>query len=615
MKNSQKGRAKGVQRNRYTFLLFPEFVQQFHSNTTTETMIESVHTESLVSKYLPIIGWLKSYNLKDFYDDLFAGVITAILLVPQGIAYAILAGLPPELGLYASILPPILYVLLGTSRTLSVGPVSIAAIMIASALSAPEVQALGNSVQCALILSAESGLIMLFMALLRMGGLVNFISHPVLTGFTSGASLLIIASQLPQLAGLKSPECGLNLDCYSQYAQAYNSVTLSVALSAIGLLFLFGKPLPSLLKKMGLPHSIVTAISKCGPLLAVLFGTAAVSYFDLVITHNVAVVGQVPSGFPALSLDFIHSESWKLLLPSAAFIALIAYVESVAIAKVTANLRGEKIMPNQELIALGAANLATAFSGGMPVAGGFSRTMVNVAAGAKTQMAMLVAACILAVAALFFTPWFEHIPKAVLAAVILVAIIPLLRLKSIIHTWRYDRGDGIAEVFTLLGVVVLGIEEGISLGILLTIASHLRKSSQPHIAVVGRIPNTEHFRNIKRHQVETWRHLLMIRIDESITFTNINYIEEFLNAELRQRLDIKHVVLIFTSVSDIDTTALEALENINKALQVQGKTLNIAEAKGPVMDKLDKTDFIEQLKPGKVFFRNMDAVKELAGSM
>ena len=576
-------------------------------------MTESTTTELRMTKYLPIIGWLKSYRFKDFNDDVFAGVITAILLVPQGIAYAILAGLPPELGLYASILPPILYAVFGTSRTLSVGPVSIAAIMIASALSAPEVRALGNPVQSTLILSAESGLIMLLMALLRMGGLVNFISHPVLTGFTSGASLLIIASQLPHLAGLKSPECGLDVGCYGSYMQGFNSVTLWIALGTLSLLVLFSKPLPSLLKKMGLSLSVVTAISKCGPLLAVLLGTVAVTYFKLQPDHNVAVVGQVPSGFPALSLAFIQSEQWRLLLPSAAFIALIAYVESVAIAKVTANLRGEKIVPNQELIALGAANLATALSGGMPVAGGFSRTMVNYAAGARTQMAMLIAAGLLAVAVVLFTPWFENIPKAVLAAIILVAIIPLVRLKSIIQTWRYDRGDGIAEVVTLLGVIILGIEEGISLGILLTIASHLRKSSQPHIAVVGRIPDTEHFRNIKRHQVETWKHLLLIRIDESITFTNIVYIEEFLAAELRRQPDAQHVVLIFTSVSDIDTTALETLENLNQSLQASGKTLNISEAKGPVMDKLEKTDFIKHLKPGKVFFRNVDAVKELAG--
>ena len=565
-----------------------------------------------LTDFFPIAGWLKTYTRQDFNSDLFAGIITAILLVPQGIAYAILAGLPPQLGLYASILPPVLYALFGTSRTLSVGPVSIAAIMIASALTTPEISALGNPVQSALILSAESGLIMLLMALLRMGGLVNFISHPVLTGFTSGASLLIIGSQLPQLVGLKSPACGFDGTCYRDYLSGYNSATAFIGVAALGMLIVFGKPLTSLLKKAGLKLALVTAISKCGPLLTVLLATLAVGYFGLTLHNKVAVVGVVPAGFPALSLDFIDVQKWRLLLPGAAFIALIAYVESVAIAKVTANLRGEKIVPNQELIALGVANLATAISGGMPVAGGFSRTMVNFSAGARTQMAMLIAAGILALAVIFFSPWFENIPKAALAAIILVAIIPLVRLGSIVHTWRYDRGDGIAEIVTLLGVLVLGIEEGISLGIILTLISYLRKTSQPHIAVVGRIPETGHYRNIKRHNVETWEHLLLLRIDESITFANVNFIENFITAELKHQANIKHIILIFTSVSDVDATALEALENLNHALQASGLTLHLSDAKGPVLDKLKKTNFIKQLAPGKVFFHTEDAIKELA---
>ncbi len=575
-------------------------------------MADSQRNMSRLTAFFPIAGWLKTYTRQDFNSDLFAGIITAILLVPQGIAYAILAGLPPQLGLYASILPPMLYALLGTSRTLSVGPVSIAAIMIASTLNAPEISALGNCGQSALILSAESGLIMLLMAFLRMGGLVNFISHPVLTGFTSGASILIIGCQLPQLLGLKSPSCGLDGACYRDYLLGYNSATLLLGMSAVMMLTAFGKPLTSLLKKAGFRLSLVTAISKCGPLLTVIFATVAVSYFGLTTQNKVAVVGLLPSGFPALSLDFMNIQKWRLLLPGAAFIALIAYVESVAIAKVTANFRGEKIVPNQELIALGVANLATAISGGMPVAGGFSRTMVNFSAGARTQMAMLIAAGILALAVIFFSPWFENIPKAALAAIILVAIIPLVRLGSIVHTWRYDRGDGLAEIVTLLGVLVLGIEEGISLGIILTIVSYLRKTSQPHIAVVGRIPETEHFRNIKRHSVETWQHLLLLRIDENITFANVNFIEDFITAELRHQGNVKHIILIFTSVSDIDTTALEALENLNHTLQASGMTLHLSEAKGPVLDKLKKTDFLSQLKPGKVFFHTEDAVKELA---
>jgi SulP family sulfate permease len=569
------------------------------------------HMSRLI-RFFPITEWLKTYTRNDFNSDLFAGIITAILLVPQGIAYAILAGLPPQLGLYASILPPLFYAFLGTSRTLSVGPVSIAAIMIASILNSPEISSLGNPAQSALMLSAESGLIMLLMAILRMGGLVNFISHPVLTGFTSGASLLIIGSQLPQLLGLKSPSCGFDSSCYRDYIQGYNLATLLLGVAALTLLIAFGKPLIAVLKKAGCKLSLVTAISKCGPLLTVLLATLVVSYFGLTTQNNVAVVGKVPTGFPALSLDFISLEKWRLLLPGAAFIALIAYVESVAIAKVTANLRGEKIVPNQELIALGVANLATAISGGMPVAGGFSRTMVNFSAGARTQMAMLIAAGILTLAVIFFSPWFENIPKTALAAIILVAIIPLVRLGNIIHTWKYDVGDGIAETVTLLGVLILGIEEGISLGIILTIFCYLRKASHPHIAVVGRIPNTAHYRNIKRHEVETWPHLLLLRIDENITFANVNFIEEFMSKELQSQSTIKQVILIFTSVSNIDMTALEALEHLNRALQEAHITLYLTEVKGPVLDKLNRTNFVDQLKPGKVFFCTEDAIAELA---
>lgn len=564
-----------------------------------------------ITKIFPITGWLKTYTRQDFNGDLLAGVITAILLVPQGIAYSILAGLPPQLGLYASILPPIFYALFGTSKTLSVGPVSIAAIMIASALNAPEIAAFRNLEESALILSVESGLILLAMAFLRMGSLVNFISHPVLTGFTSGASILIIVSQFPHLFGLKTPTCGFDIHCYLDYFRGFNSAAFFISVIAFIVLLFFAKPFPSFLAMIGFRPSFITAISKCGPLLTVILTTIAVSRFQLT-GQIVAVVGSVPSGFPDLRMDFLVVEKWRKLMPFAAFIALIAYVESVAIAKVTANLRGEKIIPNNELIALGVANIASGISGGMTVAGGFSRTMVNFYAGARTQLAMLIAAAILGLAVTFFSPWFENIPKAALAAIILVAIVPLVHLKNIWATWRYDKGDGIAELVTLLGVLILGIEEGITLGILLTIVSYLRKTSHPHIAVVGRIRGTEHYRNIKRYNVETWKHILLLRVDESISFANINFIEEFIETQLKLHSETKHLVLIFTSVSDIDTTALEALEKFNANIQKTNITLHLAETKGPVLDKLKKTDFLKQLAPGKVFFRTQDAVNELS---
>ncbi len=567
---------------------------------------------SRLYQFFPIVNWLRTYSREDFNGDLFAGIITAILLVPQGIAYAMLAGLPPQLGLYASILPPAVYALLGTSRTLSVGPVSIAAIMIASALNSPEISSLGNPVESAVILAAEGGLIMLLMAVFSMGGLVNFISHPVLTGFTSGASILIIFSQIPQIFGLNKPLCGLDLNCYADYLSSYHQVTLAIGLSSLLILVLFGKPLIMILKKLALRSSLITGISKTGPLLTVVIATLLVFNLDLAASHGIKIVGTIPAGLPGLSVDFLVIEKWRLLLPYAAFVALIAYVESVAIAKTTANLRNQRISPNQELVALGTANIAAAITGGMSVAGGFSRTMVNFTAGARTQMAMLIAVMVLSLAVIFFTAWFEHIPKAALAAIILIAIIPLVRLRNIIHTWHYDRGDGLAELVTFIGVLGMGIEEGLALGIVLTIVSYLRKTSKPHIAVVGRIANTEHYRNINRHDVETWKNLLLLRVDENITFANASYIEDFVQQELAKKHGIEHIVLIFTSVSYIDTTAFEALESLNCTLQAKKLVLHLAEVKGPVMDKLAQTDFLEELSPGQVFFRIDDAVKNLS---
>ncbi len=535
-------------------------------------------------RLLPIFSWLKTYSRLDFQDDLFAGTLTAIILVPQGIAYAILAGLPAQMGLYASILPAIVYACLGTSRTLSVGPVAIAAIMVANVLILPEVRQLG---------------------------LVNFISHPVLDGFTSGAAILIIVSQIPPLAGLGQLPCGMDATCFESYLSGYKPVTLGLGVAALLILIFFNKPLNALLKQARLPLPLVTAFGKFGPLFVVIGATWLAASNHLQENYGLAVVGAIPTGLPLFKTDFFDFERWRILLPDAAFIGLIAYVESVAIAKVTANLRGEKIYPQQELIALGVANLATAFTGGMPVAGGFSRTMVHFSAGARTQMAMIIAAVLLSLAVVFCTVWFSQIPKTVLAAIIIIAVHRLVRFRHIVHTWNYDRGDGIAEIVTLLGVLILGIEQGIALGIMLTIGSQLRKASHPHIAVVGRVPKTEHYRNVNRHSVETWHHLLLVRIDENLTFANINFVEDYLIDELIRRPDIRHVVLIFTSVSDIDATALEALEGINARIKIAGRTLNIAEAKGPVMDKLHKTNFLQLLSPGRVFFRTEDAVKTL----
>ncbi len=563
------------------------------------------------AQLIPAIKWLRSYSRADLGSDLFAGVITAILLVPQGIAYALLAGLPPEVGLYASMLPPAVYALFGTSRTLSVGPVSVAAIMVAGALSIPEIKALGDPVGSAMVLALECGSVLLLMASLRMGSLVNFISHPVLAGFTSGAAILIIASQLPHLLGLPSWDCALrDIDCHWHYLRQWQPETAAIGVGSMLALGAFGTPLVRLLRRRGLPTPAVTGISKSGPLVVVLLSSVLVVHLG-VNNAPVATVGAVPAGLPALKFAVLDAQAWGLLLPSALFIALIAYVESVAIAKVTANLRRQRIDPNQELIALGAASLAAGCSGSMPVAGGFSRTMVNYAAGARSQMATLIAAMLLAVSVIFFTPLFTNIPKAALAAIILVAIVSLVRIKSMIHTWRYDRAEGLSELATLLGVLSLGIEAGLALGIGLTLLGYLWRTSRPHIAVVGRLPGTEHFRNIRRHQVETWPGLLLMRVDENLSFANAGFVEDFLAAELASRPQVRHLVLICTAISHIDTTALESLEQTIASLREAGVTLHLAEVKGPVMDRLQATALMQVLPPGKIYFRTSEAVEEL----
>ena len=566
-----------------------------------------------ISTFVPSINWANNYSEEDLGSDIFSGIITALLFIPQAMAYAMLAGLPVQIGLYASLLPPAIYALFGTSKVLSVGPVSIAAIMVASAISAPHIQSLGSPIESAIILAFEGGLVLLIMAIFRMGGLVNFISHPVLSGFTSAAAVLIILSQLPNLLGISSPlDCSLNMNCYIDYASGINQSTLTIGLFSLAFILFMGAPLVTLLKKISVNESIISAISKAAPLLAIIITTIIVSTLNLASQSNVSIVGEIPSGLPDLNLSFLTSSTdlWRELLPSAIFISLIAYIESVAIAKVVANLTRHKINPNQELSALGFANFGSALSGGMPVAGGFSRTMVNYSAGAKTQLATLFTVVVLCISILFFSTWFSEIPKAALASIILVAIFPLIKLKELITIWRIDISDGISLLLTFIGVLILGIEQGIALGVIVTIINYLRRASRPHIAIVGRIKNTEQYRNIARHKVETWDDLIIIRIDENITFSNNAYISDFIEQQVILNTP-KHLVLLFSSVSHLDISAIHLLENLIPNLKDKGVVLSLAEVKGPVMDILNKTELVKQLSPGKIYFNISDAIADL----
>lgn len=565
------------------------------------------------NRLFPLLAHLREPDRGAFGDDLLAGVITAILLIPQGMAYALLAGLPPEMGLYASIVPPFVYAFFGTSRALAVGPVAVAALMVASALSGYADGDQAKYLTGALILAAETGLILLALGVFRLGALVSFISHPVLSGFTAGAAVLIITSQLKHLTGIDVPR-GEGFETVHAIAMRlgeFNAETLTFGLAAVVLLVLAQRPLQRLLTGLGLSTRAAAISSRTAPLLIVIVATAIAAAVRADTAADVAIVGAIPAGLPVPTLEFLTASGWVDLLPSAVLIALVGYVESVSVAKVLAARRRQKVDANQELTALGVTNVAAAVAGTMPVAGGFSRSVVNFDAGARTQLAAIITAALVAIVALFFTAWFYYLPNAVLAAIIVVAVAKLIDVPGARRVWAYDKADGVALVVTALAVLALGIEAGLLIGIGLSLALYLWRTSQPHMAVMGRVPGTEHFRNVCRHVVETDPRLLIVRIDENLYFANAEAVEAYLMEHVEASDTIEHLLLVLSAVSYIDSSALEVLEHLADDLQAAGITLHLAEVKGPVMDRLKQSALQQSLTPDRVHLTTFGAVEAL----
>ncbi len=565
-------------------------------------------TGERLARLVPLARWIRTYRREDFSGDLVAGIVTAILLVPQGMAFALLAGLPPQAGIYASILPPVAYALFGSSRTLAVGPVSVAAIMVAHALA--QLPPGTDPVGAALLLALLCGAMLLGMGLARMGVLANFLSHPVLSGFTSAAAVIIVLSQLPGLTGTQWPRLADFAAHPSAVLDALRSMqpgALLIGAAGIALLLLAGSPLQRLLARAGLSAASALMISRTMPLVVVV----GAALFAGHLGAGVAVVGDIPRGLPSLALELPAAAELSSLAVSALLISLVGYVESLSIAKVLAHRRRQSIDANQELIALGAANLAAGVSAGMPVAGGFSRTLVNYAAGARTQIASVVTAVLVAAAVLALAPLLSQVPKAALAAIIIVAVIRLIDLRGAAAVWRYDRVDGAVLAGTAAGVLLLGIEIGLALGIAASLASFALRAARPHVAILGRLPGSEHFRNVRRHEVETWPHLLLIRVDENLSFANAGFLESTIAAELAAHHEVRHVILVMSSVNAVDSTALEALQRVALAVAEAGVTLHLSDVKGPVMDHLQRAQFEHWLQDGQVFLSAHQAVEAL----
>jgi SulP family sulfate permease len=578
---------------------------------------QAPHRPSGISlkRYLPILDWGLHYRSGDLVGDVMAGIIVAIMLVPQGMAYAMLAGLPPQVGLYASILPLMLYAILGTSRALAVGPVAMVSLLVATAAGQLAEPASGEYLAIALAMALMTGIIQVLMGVVRLGFIVNFLSHAVIVGFTNAAALVIGFSQFKHLLGVKIPRTESFFETLHHLFLALpntNWVTLSLGLASIAVLLFFSKVMPGLLRQKQVPSAWITPISRGGPLLVVVGTTLLVGLLGLHNIAGVAIVGDIPRGLPPLTVPPMELSLWQRLLPMALTISFVGFMESIAVAKSLASKRRQRIDANQELIGLGAANLGAAFTGGYPVTGGFSRSIVNFTAGANTGLASMITAVLIALVVVFFTPLFYYLPQTALAAVILVAVINLLDLSTVRQLWQIERTDALALIITFVAVLAIGIETGIVVGFVASVLFYLWRTSRPHIAEVGRIGETEHFRNINRHQVQTCAGVLAIRIDESLYFANTKYLEDYLIQAVADHPEAHTLLLICSAINHIDGSALETLETLIDGLTEAGVSVYLSEVKGPVMDQLKRAGFIDHIGgPGQVFLSTHQAMQAL----
>ena len=554
-----------------------------------------------LKRWFPPLDWGRGYGSATLASDLLAAVIVTIMLIPQSLAYALLAGLPPEAGLYASIVPILIYAVFGTSRVLAVGPVAVVSLMTAATIGQVAEAGTAGYAVAALSLAFLSGAMLVLMGVLRLGFLANFLSHPVTSGFISASGLLIAASQIGPLSGLRAEGHSLvdQLVSLARQITGINLPTLVIGLASLGFLFWVRRGLKPMLQQLGLAPGPADMLAKTGPVLAIAASTLAVWGLSL-DQAGVAVVGAVPQSLPPFTLPSFDLTLLRELLLPAALISLIGFVESISVGQTLAAKRRQRIDPDQELVALGAANLGASFTGGFPVTGGFARSVVNFEAGAATPAAGAFTAFGLAMAALFLTPLIAFLPKATLAATIVVAVLSLVDLSILKRSWAYSRADFAAVAATMAVTLGAGVEAGVSAGVLLSLALHLYRTSRPHVAEVGLVPGTEHFRNINRFSVETDPAVLSLRIDESLYFANTRYLEDLILARVSGDTAVRHVILMCSAVNEIDLSALETLESLDQRLRDMDVSLHLSEVKGPVMDRLRRTKFLDHLS-GEVF--------------
>lgn len=542
--------------------------------------------------------WLQQYRKELLAGDIAAGLIVALMLIPQGMAYALVAGLPPVTGLYASVLPAVAYVVFGSSMVQSVGPMAITSLMVGATIVAlaPAGSALYGVLSQQLALMA--GVVLFVCGVLRLGFLSNFFSRPVMSGFTSGAAVVIAVGQIKPLLGLSND--------WSLAAGHVPSAT--VGLVSLALLVLARYALPPLLTARG--GWVSDILPKLAPIFVIVGASFAVAVLGL-DAAGVQTVGQIPAGLPVIGFS-PSSEHWRSLLLPSLVIGFMVFLASQSAAQTLAQKRGERIDTNRELLGLGAANLASAVSGGFVVTGSISRSAVNYAAGANTPLASVFSAGLIALALCVPNAWLSLIPLPAMAATIVVAVVGMVDVSTLSESWRHDRSDAATLIATTAGVLLLGVEEGVLMGVVLSFASLIWRSSHPHIAIVGRLPGTEHFRNEARYTVETLPHVLMLRVDSDLVFNNMDGVVDRIERELLARSGVRDLVLVLSAVNLVDTTALLALNELNKHMRAQKRRLHLCEVKGPVMDRLKVSRLLGRDLTGQVFLSAAQAYQHLA---
>ena len=564
-------------------------------------------------------SWWRGYDTRFLSQDMIAGLIVGILVIPQSLGYAMLSGLPPVYGLYSAIVPVLVYAWVGSSSVNAVGPVAITAIMTAQALHGYHNLPPADYALLAALLALLTGLLLWFASIFRLGWITQFISRGVTAGFISGASILIFIGQLKYVTGIAIGGNSLisNFETLFAHYQSLHLPTFWLGMVAFSVLIVNRYYLKNWVLTIfpNFPLKPLEMLNRLLPLL-VLITSIIASHFWHFEQRGIRTINTVPDGLPHWVVPYYPLSFTAIieLLPAAGLMALVAFVSSHSVASSYARVRQEPFNANTELKGLGLANIAGAFFQSFAVVGGFSRTAVNVEAGAKSPLASIVSVGVMALVLVFFSPLLAPLPYAILGATIMSAIVSMVDIKTFWQAYLHDRVDAVAFMVAMLGVLFFGLNTGLILGILMSFAGLIWQSSHPHIAIVGQVGNTGHFRNIQRHHVSQHPDLLIIRIDESLFYGNAKAVQQFIEQALHTHPDAKHLILMLSAVNHVDLTAQEMLINLNAELAKKAITLHYTEVKGPVMDVLEKTAVVKALT-GQVFLSTTQAVARLKNSI